>query len=65
MLNVKRIREELKKRHWSDSDFARKLGIQRQHMSYILCVNKSCSVQTLARMADVLQTTLDELWERR
>ncbi len=63
MLNIKKINEELKKRKWNDSDFARELGIQRQHMSYILRVNKSCSVKMLSRMAKKLNTTMDDLWE--
>ena len=62
MLNVKFIKAELKKNSWTETEFAKRLGMAKQHVNVILNFQKSCSMKTLCKMAMVFNCKLDDLW---
>ena len=60
--NLKSIREQ---KHITQADFAKKIGISQQMISYIEKGLKEPSATILVRMADYLNCSLDEIIGRK
>lgn len=58
-----RLKEILKEKKISEQDLANKLGVTRQYVNAIAKERSSCSLDTLARIADTLDVPIVSLFD--
>ena len=64
-MNGKALREKIRKRRrdlgFTQEQLAERINVSRGYISSVECGNKSMTIDTLARLANALKTTPDEL----
>ena len=58
-----RLKEILKEKKMSEQELANKLGVTRQYINAIVKERSSCSLDTLAKIAECLDTPVVSLFE--
>lgn len=58
-----RLKEILEKKGMSEQDLANKLGVSRQYVNSIVRERRSCSLQMINRLADVLEVPVASLFD--
>lgn len=64
VINVKKLKGLIKDKNFNIVAFAEKIGVTRQYVHQILKQQKNPTVEVLARMADELDCSLDDLVKR-
>jgi transcriptional regulator with XRE-family HTH domain len=58
-----RLKEILEKKGMSENDLANKLGVSRQYVNAIVKERRSCSMQMLKRLAEILDVPVASLFD--